>query len=83
MLLMPKINDLNLKNWKERIIAIYGDRYKIRKTYDIDDFGIGNYSYEVSDENGNFLHYFGGIENLTILKNYIKVSLYKGIFKQK
>ena len=55
---MLNINDLNLKNWKEKIITMYGDKYKIRKTYDIDDFlGLGICGYEINDEQGNYLFY--------------------------
>lgn len=32
---MPKIHDLD--NWQEGVIKPYGDRYKIIKTFDIDD----------------------------------------------
>lgn len=74
---MPKINDLNLKNWKQKIIKIYGDKYKIRKTYDIDDFGIGIFGYEIYNDIDKFLGYFGGIENLHHFKTYIKLNFYK------
>ncbi len=59
-----------------KTIKIFGDEYRIRKTYDIDDSGIGIYGYEVY-ENKKFLKYFGGIEDLKTLKNYIKVNFYK------
>jgi len=35
---MPRINDLNLNNWKEKHLIIFSDKYKIRKTYDINDY---------------------------------------------
>ena len=74
---MPEINDLNLKNWKEKIIIIYGDKYKIRKTYDINDFlGLGIYGYEVYNEDDNLLKYFEGVGNLMILKDRIKANFY-------
>lgn len=73
---MPKINDLNLKNWKEKTITIYGDKYRIRKTYDVNDSGLGIYGYDVYDENDNLLRYFEGVKNLVILRNCIKANFY-------
>jgi len=73
---MVKINDLNLKDWKEKIIKIYGDEYKIRKTYDIDDFGIGRYGFDVCNENNDFLCYFT-CDKINTLKQYIKTTFYE------
>jgi len=74
---MPKINDLNLKNWKKKIITIYGDKYKIRRTYDIDDFlGFGIYGYEINDEQGNYLFYYQGYDEKDLIK-HIKYKIYK------
>ena len=74
---MPKINDLDFKDWKEKIIKIYGDKYKIRKTYDIDDFlGLGIYGYEVNDEKGNFLFYYQ-TDNKKDLIKYLKYKIYR------
>ena len=75
---MPKINDLNLKNWKEKYLTIFGDKYKIRRTYDMDNLGVGIYGFEVYDENNKFLKYFGAVENTDLLKIYVKQYFYKG-----
>lgn len=74
---MPKINDLNLKNWQEKFITIFGDKYKIRKTYDINGSGFGIYGYDVCDEKNELLRCFENIENLAILKSLIKANFYK------
>lgn len=59
-----------------KTIKIFGDKYKIRKTYDVDDFGIGRYGFDVYDEKNNFLcHFFG--YNINKLKQYIKINFYK------
>ncbi|PIS39802.1 MAG: hypothetical protein COT33_00055 [Candidatus Nealsonbacteria bacterium CG08_land_8_20_14_0_20_38_20] len=74
---MPKINDLNLKNWKEKIITIYGDEYKIRRTYDIDDFlELGIYGYEVNDEQGNYLFHYQTDNKKSLIK-YLEYKIYK------
>ncbi len=73
---MPKINDLNLKKWKEYQIAIFGDVYKIKKTYDIDDSGIGIYGYDIYNENNKFLCYFIG-DRINKLRRDIKIIFYK------
>jgi hypothetical protein len=59
-----------------KIIKIFGDIYKIRKTYDIDDFGIGCYGFDVYDENDDFLCHFVG-DDKNELKQYIKMRFYK------
>ena len=59
-----------------KTIKVLGDIYKIRKTYDIDDYGIGIYGYEVIDEEDKFLMYVP-IEKLFELKSYIKFKIYK------
>jgi|GEM_PF-5674153 len=43
-----------------KIIKIFGDKYIVRKTYDIDNFGIGQYGFDVYDEEGVFLCHFAG-----------------------
>jgi len=74
---MPKINDLNLKDCQEKIIKIYGDKYKIRKTFDIDDFlGLGIYGYDVCDEKRKHLFYYQ-TENKKDLLRYLKYKIYK------
>jgi len=73
---MPRINDLNLNNWKEKRLVIFGDKYKIRRTYDINDLGFGIYGFEIYNEDNKFLKYFIG-GNINELKKYIKVIFYK------
>jgi len=59
-----------------KTIKIFGDKYKIRKTYDIDDFGIGQYGFDVYDEKNSFLcHFFG--YSINKLKYFIKINFYK------
>lgn len=59
-----------------KTIKIFGDKYKIRNTYDIDDFGIGQYGFEIYNENGDFLcHFF--CDNVKELRQCIKMSFYK------
>jgi len=41
-----------------KIIKIFGDKFRIRKTYDINGLGIGRYGFEVYDENENFFILF-------------------------
>ena len=72
---MPRINDLNLNNWKERFLIIFGDN-KIKRTYDIDDLGFGIYGFEIYNEDVKFLKYFIG-GDINELKKYIKVIFYK------
>jgi len=57
-------------------IRIFGEKYKVRKTYDIDDFGIGCYGFDVYDENNKFLCYFIS-DRINTLKQYIKITFYK------
>lgn len=59
-----------------KIIKIFGDEYKIRKTYDIDDFGIGRYGFDVYDENNVFLSHFFG-DKINELRRYLKMIIYK------
>lgn len=59
-----------------KTIKIFGDKYKIRKTYDIDNRGIGRYGFDVYDENNNFLCHFI-IDEISSLKRYIKMNFYK------
>jgi len=74
---MAKINDLNLNNWQEKVIKLYGDSYKIRKTFDIDDFwGLGIYGYEINDEQGNYLFYYQGRDKKDLIK-YLKYKIYR------
>jgi len=77
---MPRINDLNLNNWKEKLLIIFGDKYKIKKTYDIDELGFGIYGFEIYNEDGKFLKYFGAIENIKLLKIYLKQAFYKNLY---
>ena len=70
-----RINDLNLDDWKG-YQDIFGDKLKTRKTYDIDDFGMGYYGFEVCDENDEVLCHFIG-ERIDELKQFIKLVFYK------
>ena len=75
---MPKINDLNLKDWKEKTIKLYGDKYKIGKTCDIDDFlGMAIYGYEICDEQRNYLFYYQTDSKKDLIK-YLKHKIYRG-----
>lgn len=58
------------------MIKIFGDKFKIIKTYDIDDFGIGRYGFDIYSENHKFLYHFVG-DRINELKNYIKITLYR------
>lgn len=58
-----------------KTIKIFGDKLKIRKTYDIDDFGIGCYGFEVYDKDKLLCHFIGN--KIGELKHYIKVTFYK------
>ncbi len=60
----------------KKTIKIFGDEYKLRKTYDIDDFGMGYYGFEVCDENDDFLGYFIG-EGIDELKQFIRITFCK------
>jgi hypothetical protein len=60
-----------------KTIKIFGDKYKIKKTYDIDERGFGIYGFEIYNEDGKFIKYFGAIENIKLLKNYLKQVFYK------
>ena len=64
-----------------KTIKVFGDKYSVRTTYDIDDFGIGLYGYEIYDENKNFIKYVSGIKNFKKLKDYIKIIFYKNFIK--
>ena len=59
-----------------KIIKIFGDKFRIRKTYDINDSGIGLYGFEVYDESENFLCHFIG-DKISELRRYIKIYFYK------
>ena len=59
-----------------KTIKIFGDKYKIRKTYDIDDFGIGRYGFDICGENSEFLHHFIG-DKINTLKQHIEMMFYK------
>lgn len=59
-----------------KTIKIFSDRYKIRKTYDIDYSGIGRYGFDVYNENDNFLCHFVG-DKINKLRQYIKINFYK------
>ena len=60
----------------QKTIKIFGDKYNIRKTYDIDDFGIGRYGFDVYNENNELLCHFIG-DKINTLKRYIKIIFYK------
>jgi hypothetical protein len=61
-----------------KTITIFGDKYKIKKTYDIDHFGIGRYGSDVYCERNSFLCHFDGYNyNINKLKQYIKINLYR------
>lgn len=59
-----------------KIIKIFGDEYRIRNTYDIDNFGIGRYGFDVYSKNNDFLCYFVG-DKIKKLRQYIKMSFYR------
>lgn len=59
-----------------KVIEIFGDKYKIRKTYDIDEFGMGYYGFDIYDEDNKFMSNFIG-DNINVLKQYIKIIFYK------
>jgi len=59
-----------------KTIKIFGDKYRIRKTYDIDDFGIGSYGFEVYNEENYFLCNFVG-DRINKLRQHIKMNFYK------
>lgn len=59
-----------------KIIKIFGDEYRIRNTYDIDDFGIGRCGFDVYSKNNDFLCYFVG-DKINELKRYLKMIIYK------
>jgi hypothetical protein len=57
-------------------IEVFGDKFKVRKTYDIDNSGIGQYGFEVYDGSDKFLCHFVG-EKIDDLKQYIRIIFYK------
>ncbi len=58
-----------------KIIKIFGDKYRIRKTYDIDDFvGVGFCGFDICGEDNKFLCHFIG-DKINELKQYIKTKL--------
>ena len=59
-----------------KIIKIFGDEYRIRETYDIDDSGIGRYGFEIYNKNDDFLCHFVG-DNINKLRQYIKINFYR------
>jgi len=59
-----------------KAIKIFGDKYRIRNTYDIDDFGIGRCGFEVYNEHNDFLCHFVG-DTISKLRQYIKMNFYK------
>lgn len=59
-----------------KIIKIFGDEYRIRNAYDIDDFGVSRYGFDVYDENNVFLSHFIG-DKINELKRYLKMIIYK------
>jgi len=60
----------------QKTIKIFGNKYKIRKTYDIDYSGIGCYGFDIYNERNEFLNHFIG-DNMGELKKYIKATFYK------
>ncbi len=73
---MPQINDLNFKNWKEKTIKIFGDKYGIRRTFDAIDYVGEITGHEVCDGNGKFLLQYD-CENLSDLIDFLKWRIYK------
>lgn len=61
---------------KLRQIKVFGDTFKVRKTYDIDDFGIGRYGFDIYSDSNKLLCYFVG-DSINELKQYIKMIFYK------
>ncbi len=59
-----------------KIIKIFGDKYGIRKTYDVDGFVIGRYEFDVHNENEDLLCQFVG-NKINELRQYVKINFYK------
>ncbi len=59
-----------------RTIKIFGDKYKIRKTFDIIDYFGDISGYEVCDEDGKFLLQYD-CERLSDLIKFLKWKFYK------
>lgn len=59
-----------------KTIKIFGDKYKIRKTFDIVDYVGGIVGYEVYDEKGKFILQYN-CERLSDLIKFLKWRIYK------
>lgn len=59
-----------------RTIYIFGDKYKIRRTFDILDYVGDVVGYEACDGDGNFLLQYD-CEKLSDLIKYLKWRIYK------
>ncbi len=57
-------------------ISIFGDKYEIRKTFDIVDYVGDIVGYEVCDENGQFILQYD-CEKLPDLIKFLKWKFYK------
>ncbi len=59
-----------------KTVKIFGDKYKIRRTFDVVDYIDGITSYEVCDENDMFLLQYD-CEKLSDLVKFLKWKFYK------
>ncbi len=59
-------------------IEVFGDKFKVRKTYDIVDSGIGRYGFEVYNEGSKFLFHLDGEGKRAVIKE-IKRKIYKEV----
>lgn len=59
-----------------KTIKIFDDKYKIRKTFDIVDYGGDIVGYEVYDKRGKFLLQYD-CERLSDLIKFLKWRIYK------
>lgn len=59
-----------------KTIKIFGDKYKIRRTFDIVDYVGEITGYEVCDENGKFILQYD-CENLHDLIKFLEFKMYK------
>lgn len=58
------------------IIKIFGDKFILRRTFDIIDYAGDIYGFDVLDSNKNFLFYVDG-ENKNLVISEIKWRVYR------